>query len=289
MHEAPAPLGIADLANVLEAKFGPFNPGASRTDQEAHGERMRRYIAQKAQYAVVVHEMGHSIALRHNFVSSADAFNYRPQYWQLRTDNGTNSRACTTVDPTGSCVGPRSLDALNSNERANLLPMFMQSSVMDYAGETTQDMLGLGAYDFAAARMFYGDVAAVIDDPQMKAGSDKSLGVMAKIDNFGGILGLSFDVGDGNGGTNPIHYTELQANYRMIRDCANVDPGKFRPATWDDSKGGIWNPTVDGLMVSVGGQFSKCRQIPVDYANWSTLRAAKPNEAANTPRSPSVM
>ena len=33
--------------------------------------------------------MGHSVGMRHNFVSSSDAFNYRPQYWQLRTQNGT--------------------------------------------------------------------------------------------------------------------------------------------------------------------------------------------------------
>ena len=30
-----------------------------------------------------------SVGLRHNFVSSSDALNYRPQYWQLRTKNGT--------------------------------------------------------------------------------------------------------------------------------------------------------------------------------------------------------
>jgi hypothetical protein len=39
--------------------------------------------------------------------------------------------------------------------------MFMHSSTMEYAGEYTQDMLGLGAYDFAAARMFYGDALSV--------------------------------------------------------------------------------------------------------------------------------
>ena len=39
--------------------------------------------------------------------------------------------------------------------------MFMQSSVMDYPGDVSQDTLGLGAYDFAAARMFYGDVTSV--------------------------------------------------------------------------------------------------------------------------------
>ena len=32
--------------------------------------------------------------------------------------------------------------------------MFMHSTVMDYPGETSQDFMGLGATDFAAARFF---------------------------------------------------------------------------------------------------------------------------------------
>ncbi len=288
MHEAPAPLGIADLANILEAKFGAFNPSASKADQAAHGERARKWIAQRAQYAVVTHEMGHSIALRHNFVTSADAWNYRPQYWQLRTANGTKLTQCTGVGTPADCVGPRALDPLSQNERANLLPMFMQSSTMDYAGEATQDLLGLGAYDFAAARMFYGDVAPVLDDASMRAGSPKAQGALAKIDNFGGILGLTFDFPDDAGDMASIHYTELQSKYQLIRDCQVVDPALFKPAMWNETLMGTWNPVVDGMMVQVNGQYTKCKQIPVDYVNWSTLRAADASEGANV-RSPSVI
>ncbi len=281
MNEAPAPLGIADLADVLEAKFGKFNSSASKDDQTARSVRARKYVAQRANYAVMAHEMGHSIALRHNFVSSSDAFNFRPQYWQLRTDNGS-APACTGVDATGACVGPRTQDPINQNERENLLQMFMQSSTMDYAGEATQDFLGLGAYDFAAARMFYGDVAAVIDDPNMRAGSPLAQGVLGKIDNFGGILGISFSVGDGSGGSNDIHYSALQANYGMIRNCVDVpNPAVYKPATWNDQIDGNWHPTLDGLLVKVGANYSKCRQIPVDYINWNLFRAARPDEAGN--------
>ncbi len=281
MHQAPSPLGIADLADVFATKFGPFDPSASKTAQAAHAERIFKYVAQKAHYAVVTHEMGHSIALRHNFVSSSDAFNYRPQYWQLRTDNGANNTLCGAVDPTGACVGPRSVDPINSNEKQNLIQMFMQSSTMDYAGEGSQDFLGLGAYDFAAARMFYGDVAAVLDNPQARVGSPLAQGALAKLDNFGGILGMSFSVGDGLGDTIDIHYSQLQANYGLISDCRQVDPSSFRPASWNDALMGAWHPVLDGLVVAVNGQFSKCRQTPVDYVQWNTLRATTNSEAAN--------
>lgn len=279
MNEAPAPMGIADLADVLEAKFGVFNAQASKDEQAARGTRAQRYIAQRANYAVLTHEIGHSIALRHNFVGSSDAFNFRPQYWQLRTNNGT-APICTTVDATGACVGPRTLDPINQNERQNLLQMFMASTTMEYAGEVTQDFLGLGAYDFAATRMFYGDVAAVIDDPNMRAGSPLAQGAIAKMDNFGGILGITFSVGDGNGGSTDIHYSELQNRYNMIRDCRDVaDPSVFKPATWNDAVDGNWHPTLDGLLVKVGATYSKCRQIPVDYINWNLFRAARTEES----------
>ncbi len=281
MQEAPAPLGIADLANILEAKFGPFNASAPKNDQAAHAERARKWIAQRAHYAVVTHEMGHSIALRHNFVSSADAWNFRPQYWQLRTDNGTKTTQCTGIGTPADCVGARSVDPISENERKNLLPMFMQSSTMDYAGEATQDLLGLGAYDFAAARMFYADATAVLDDVTMRTGSEKALGTLAKIDNFGGILGLQFQYPDQTGDLEDIHYTQLQEKYGMIRDCQTVNPELFKSATWNDETMGTWNAVVDGLLVNVGGSYSKCRQIPVDYVSWNQLRAATPAEGRN--------
>src|SRR5690606_33348163 len=81
--EATAPFGIVALADALEQKFGPFDPDASDAAQLERAERMRRYVARRAHFNVVIHEMGHSFGLRHNFVSSSDAFSYRPQYWQL--------------------------------------------------------------------------------------------------------------------------------------------------------------------------------------------------------------
>ena len=106
-HEAPAPLAMAGLADVLESKFGAFDPSQSEGEQQARAERMRKYIAQRAHTAVIMHEMGHSVGLRHNFVSSSDAMNYRPQYWQLRTRNGEVTEECDGLVADGTnCVGP---------------------------------------------------------------------------------------------------------------------------------------------------------------------------------------
>ncbi|MBE2254191.1 MAG: hypothetical protein IAE78_31975, partial [Myxococcus sp.] len=278
MNEAPAPLAIANLSTLLEEKFGRFDRGSSKGDQLVRSERMRRYLAHRAHYAVVTHEMGHSIGLRHNFVSSADALNYRPQYWQLRTDNGTATQPCTSLDPTGSCTGPRYYDVITENEKSQLLTMFMQSSTMDYAGEATQDLLGLGSYDFAAARMFYGGVADVANGADFLLGTPKAAGLLEKMDSFGGILGLKFSIGratpqDPNN-TDTIHYSQLQRTYRLISACKVVDPNAFKPATWDSTSKGAWHPLLDGLIVKVKGQYTRCRQQPVDYVAWDALRPA---------------
>ncbi len=62
LQEAPAPFAVTGLADVLEEKFGKFNPADDKGTQFARGERMRKFVAQRAQYAVIVHEMGHPSA-----------------------------------------------------------------------------------------------------------------------------------------------------------------------------------------------------------------------------------
>ncbi|MFO0587043.1 MAG: hypothetical protein U0441_05885 [Polyangiaceae bacterium] len=274
---SPAPLAIANLADVLEDKFGKFDPSEDKNKQVERAERMRKFIAQRAQYAVIIHEMGHSIALRHNFVSSSDAYNFRPQYWQLRTkDNTISNKFCKDLSTDGEdCVGPRYYDPITENERKNLLWMFMQSSVMDYAGETTQELIGLGAYDFAAARMFYGDAVAVYQDPSYNVGTARGRGVIEKTDNFGGLLGWDPSIGNpkGTASSSLVNgYAQFQDKYELIKDCVQVDPAAFKPAAWDEAKYGTFHPVLDGLIVSVNGQYTKCKQQPVDYAQWRSLR-----------------
>ncbi|WP_433927482.1 hypothetical protein AB3662_30745 [Sorangium cellulosum] len=276
MHEAPAPLATANLADILEEKFaaqhGRFGEGDAG-QKARRAEAMRRYLAQRAHYAVVLHEMGHSVGLRHNFVSSSDAWGYRPQYWQLRTNNGRVKTLCETLSEDGeACVGPRYFDPMTENERKNLLWMFMHSSTMDYAGEPTQDLIGLGAYDFAAARMFYGDAVAVHADPSYKATTPRGKGMLAKVDDFGGVLGFQPEYGDDD-----IHYSDLQNRYDLILpdSCVEVDPGAYRPSDWNDERDGVWHPVLDGQIVPIDGKYTRCRQQKVDYVAWRSLKTAK--------------
>ena len=268
LEAAQAPMDMTALATHLQDKFGKFNPQDPMPLQYERAEKMRQYLSRRVHHGAIVHEMGHSIGMRHNFVSSADAWFYRPQYWQLRTKNGTVTEVCKDLSQTGEdCVGPRYFDPMTGEEEHNLLHMFMQSSVMDYPGEATQDFMDLGPYDFAAARIFYGDAVAVHADESYDVGSDRATTVLDKADDFGGILGISHFFGEED-----IHYSQLQGLFDLIHDCREVDSAKFKPARWNEKRDGAWQPLLDGQLVAVDGKTTRCRTQPVDYVWWRQMR-----------------
>jgi hypothetical protein len=103
--------------------------------------------------AVLAHEVGHSIGLMHNFGASDDALNYFPEYWQIRSNDGT-------VEPR---VGANA-DEMTDYEINNNIYNYAYSSVMDYAGTYTVDGTGLGRYDTAAVYWGYGNMVEVFED-----------------------------------------------------------------------------------------------------------------------------
>src|SRR6187402_3943735 len=164
---------MADWAAIMAQKF-PLtdeDPDADGMQASAAAVAERNgkwfdFVRRRLTLGLILHELGHSMGLRHQFTSSFDALNFRPQYWQLRTQNGKQLNPCTTTTSDGStCTGPRWYDPVTQAEQDGLIWRWQQTSVMDYPGDLTQDTLGIGAYDRAAVRLAYADVADVWDDP----------------------------------------------------------------------------------------------------------------------------
>ena len=105
--EAPEPSSMPALGKLFERKFGIFDPAASQADQAQRANRMWNYVRGRMHYGVLLHEMGHTIGERHNFTSSFDKFNYRPQYWQLRSKVSSSGQGVTTecTDSTTDATG----------------------------------------------------------------------------------------------------------------------------------------------------------------------------------------
>jgi hypothetical protein len=280
IDEAPEPTALTGLADILAKKF-PAAANETPEGQQSRYDQMFQYVRRRYHYAVIAHEMGHSVGLRHNFVSSSAPLFYRPQYWQLRTRNGAEQTPCTdAVDDGSTCIGPRYWDPVTPEEQSNLIWMWMQSSVMDYPGDTSQDMLGLGVTDFAAARFFYGDNISVYTNPSYQAGSAIGTGITLATDTFGGLYGIRYGVKSvGGTGTDDFHYAQLQNNYQVLTGCTATTPAA--PASWDPTVDGVWDPVLDGHIVSVDGAPQKCRQQPVDYLGYSQLRQPTAAEENN--------
>ncbi|MET0594292.1 MAG: zinc-dependent metalloprotease, partial [Polyangiaceae bacterium] len=290
LSEAPEPTSLSGLADILRLKF-PKDDGETPILKQMRQEQMFQYVRQHYHYAVMAHEMGHSIGLRHNFVSSSAPLFYRPQYWQLRTKNGAVTTPCTDAVTDGaSCVGPRYWDPVTEEEQSQLITMWMQSSAMDYAGDPAQDMIGLGVTDFASTRFFYGDTVSVYTSPDYRARTAVGTGITSVTDSFGGLLGIRYGVraAAGTTGVDEFNYSQLQNRYKVITGCTEVKAEP--PADWNEGALGKWHPVLDGHIVSVDGKAVKCRQQPVDYVPYTSLRMPTAAEASNTPYrgSPSV-
>ena len=186
---------------------------------QQRNEKMRMWARERMHVAVIAHEMGHQMGLEHNFTGSFDALNYHPEYWQLRTRNG-KEKPCTSVTKPSTrgdeCVGPRWVDPVSETEENGQLWKWGSSSIMDYAGDLSQDTLGIGSYDKAAMRFGYGNVVDV--DVDAKQDSPKGKAYLEVLDGFGGPTGYMV------GG---VHYSQYQEKYNALGRCtaeSGADP-----------------------------------------------------------------
>lgn len=276
MLSAPEPISIDDWAQIMAEKF-PLPKSPTSSDVMNRNQKWHDYIRRHLTFGVILHELGHSMGLRHVFTGSFDALNFHPQYWQLRSRDGQETAYCDTPTSDGSsCIGPRWRDPVTDAERKGLLWMWEHTSVMDYPGELTQESVGIGAYDRAAIRFAYGDVTDVVDDPSVKCppsanGSSRSCTdngqtISNLIDTtFGGISGPWYQ-----DNTGPFHYSQLAQRLSLSRDCREADTSP--PADWDQDQNGVYSPVYDGHIVNG----TRCSGLPNDYVSYSELQLDAP-------------
>lgn len=90
---------------------------------------------------VMLHEIGHTVGLRHNFEGSFDALNYHDEYWAIQERSDDH------------------------DEHLRLRqPEYQYSSIMDYGARFNADIHGLGKYDHAAIKFTYGNMVETFAD-----------------------------------------------------------------------------------------------------------------------------
>lgn len=236
---------------------------AEMKDSRLAGDDLFQALRERVFKAVMLHELGHTVGLRHNFAASADALNFQDEYWPLR--DKTIAGVARYVQVTAADQRP-SIDALlRSNcslegplvsvaggpiegtdttqgcaeQRAGKMAEMQYSSIMDYGGRFNADFHGLGHYDIAAIASGYGDLVEVFDDEAM-AGMQQGgqqLGIDVReaaleanqvrnpVLNQGIENALPFQ---GRAGMMLAHYSNLPA---MFGGSENIAKRRFVPRT----------------------------------------------------------
>lgn len=125
-----------------DAVLGLARELQSIDDADEIRSRLRRSIYR----AVMEHEVGHTLGLRHNFQGSYDSLNYHDQYWALRKEtlilDPDIDQLYEMSTPTQAQIDGRMQD-------------YAYSSIMDYGMRFNSDVQGIGKYDIAAIRFAY--------------------------------------------------------------------------------------------------------------------------------------
>lgn len=145
-----------DMAAPIDDNIIGFAMAQKGQDPQAVWKRIRELVF----LSTALHEVGHSVGLRHNFSGSYDPMNYPKTYWDLRTANGTKQPKQRYLEP--ETQAELQGVTLPGGLRAGISE-FMQSSVMDYGANFNSDIQGLGKYDKAALKFGYGDLVEVFN------------------------------------------------------------------------------------------------------------------------------
>ena len=102
-------------------------------------------------FSVTIHEVGHTVGLRHNFEGSTDSMNFPQEFWDLKVAKN----AAGTFQPVNL------FQRETEHQQRQKLRELQYSSIMDYGAKFNDQWHGLGAYDRAAIKFGYGGLVEV--------------------------------------------------------------------------------------------------------------------------------
>lgn len=130
--------------------------GVAKAFEGEPRETIRRYIMENAFIGTQLHEIGHTVGLRHNFSASMDALNYHDSYWEIQKAVLEGNLSESDVN---SIDDPEMVEQLTGNPDLEYLSEAETrlASIMDYTGDMTGRFSGLGKYDKAAINFAYAE------------------------------------------------------------------------------------------------------------------------------------
>ncbi|MDB4941542.1 MAG: hypothetical protein JWP97_1076 [Labilithrix sp.] len=248
----------AGAGSIYQPSLAPyFKKLYGNLGVKERGDAIYNDLAKEAVKGIAFHEIGHSLGMRHNFASSWDAINFQPQYWQLRTNEGKSTEACTAArsGDTDSCIGPRYVDpetadelGLGTEARPGI-EYFANTSTMEYQVERFGETSGAGTYDLHFMKTLYGRTLETFDAKQVSPDAQKAFGALTL------SQGIPDDLVFQTAGFG-AHYTTAAIQAKVFdpqRDC--------RAATDEEKASAKWR-VVHGKI---------CAQSPKDHLAYQDM------------------
>lgn len=199
-------------------------------DYEAVRDMLRHPILS----GLALHEVGHTVGLRHNFSGSYDSVNYHPRYWELRDDGN---------------MRPRAWDPITDAEVNGRIYEYSYSTVMDYGHNfVVSDAQGLGHYDYAALKMGYGDLVEVFEEVP----NATELAWASYIQSIGWPVTLTLEAATG-GNMSAYTYTEWP---RLIGGRENMERRADVPYTSLGNEGLLGRSGIDFAVQDPEGRIA---------------------------------
>jgi hypothetical protein len=131
-------------------------------------------------------------------------------------------------------------------------------------------MLGLGIYDLAAARMFYGDTVSVRNDVSINDDIGESIQRLVQYPGyiFGQTASLGSSANDNFRYAYP--YTKYNEEYKLVQPerCVELSEDEMAaPSWWSAKKWGAYSKLWDGHVIND----TRCSRPPVDFVQWEDL------------------
>lgn len=140
--------------------------GVSDHFKNADRKEIEDFFIQNMFVGTQLHEVGHTLGLRHNFSASMDVMNYHDEYWEIQ-----KKVAQGEIAPEDRWSVPaEKVDSISTDFDYINEAEFRLASVMDYTGDFTGRFAGLGKYDQAAINFAYGEVVERwVSDDKLKS------------------------------------------------------------------------------------------------------------------------
>lgn len=146
-----------DAAVLKVAQRLSRDPDMRGADGALDYDKVLAKVKRDIYVGVLLHELGHTVGMAHNFASSNDAANYHDEYWDIRAASGD-------VEPFFSMSPEARERGMNAaTPSGHGIKEYQYSSIMEYGRRWMSDIAGLGKYDNATIKYAYARTVEVWD------------------------------------------------------------------------------------------------------------------------------